>query len=115
MLIPHLHFAGKCAEAITLYEKAFNTKAGDYDYRDGKIAHAEMTVHGQRIFLNDASFDCGMGHLVLTFETADELLACYNILRQDENAPPPFEKTPYSKLSGNFNDKLGVMWGFILW
>lgn len=27
MIIPHLHFCGDCEETITLYEKAFNTKA----------------------------------------------------------------------------------------
>jgi len=27
MLIPHLHFCGDCEEAISVYEKAFNTRA----------------------------------------------------------------------------------------
>lgn len=27
MLIPHLHFCDNCEEAITVYEKAFRTKA----------------------------------------------------------------------------------------
>lgn len=63
MLIPHLHFCGDCEEAIALYEKAFQTKAEsivynrDYapeDCPEGRgIAHGVMSIHGQRIFLND--------------------------------------------------------------
>ena|GEM_PF-6116063 len=29
MLIPVLHYEGNCADAIALYEKAFNTKTKD--------------------------------------------------------------------------------------
>ena len=121
MLIPHLHFGGDCAEAIALYEKAFNEKAEDYDYRDEKIAHARMEIHGQMIWLNDAKEHIkngfgidGTAHLILTFNTPEELLACYDIMKMDDNAPTPFHETPYSKLVGNFMDKFGVLWGFMV-
>lgn len=120
MLIPHLHFGGICADAIAVYEKAFNTKAEDYDHRDGKIAHAKMKIHGQTVFLNDAfgnkdrSNDCGAVHLILTFNTTEELLACYENLKSDDNGPAPFSEQPYSKLVGNFMDKFGVLWGFMV-
>jgi len=119
VLIPHLHFGGGCADAIALYEKAFGVMAGGFDYRDGLIAHAEMDIHGQRVFLNDAfgnkqkTGDCGAVHLVLTFGTAEELLACYEILRDEGDDGVPFVKTPYSALCGNFMDKFGVLWGFM--
>ena len=124
MLIPHLHFGGNCPEVIKLYEKAFNSKVdiGSIDYMsDGKrIAHAAMNIHGGEIFLNDGleffndtfgRMDCS-GHLVITFNTVDELLNCYEILKTDD-APAPFHETPYSKLAGNFLDKFGVLWGFM--
>ena len=120
MLIPHLHFGGDCKEAIALYEKAFNTKATDFDYRDDKVAHAEMSVHGQTVWLNDAfgnknrSPDCGAAHLILTFGTAEELLACYEVLKSCDDVPIPFHETPYSKLVGNFLDRYGVLWGFMV-
>jgi PhnB protein len=123
MLIPHLHFCGDCKEAIDLYEKAFNTtvETETIDYMsDGKrIAHAAMNIHGQRVFLNDAldnkdkSFHLGAVHLIITFNTADELLACYEVLKADDNNIDPFKETPYSKLCGNFMDKFGVIWGFM--
>ena len=124
MLIPHLHFNGNCAEAIKLYEQAFNTKADtesiDYTPDGMRIAHAVINIHGGELFLNDGlehisgKFN-GVGcsaHLIVTFNTTDELLACYEILKPAE-AEFPFSETSYSKMSGNFLDKFGILWGFI--
>ena len=125
MLIPHLHFDGECRDAIALYERAFATKVDvesiDYMADGVRIAHAAMDIHGTQVFLNDAlvflnnSFGnlSGSVHLTVTFNTADELLACYEILKA-EGAAPPFYETPYSKLVGNFKDKFGVLWGFMV-
>ena len=122
MLIPCLHFDGNCADAITLYEKAFHTKAYGYDYGDdNKIRHAEMVIHEQIVFLNDGrdfirdsyGVDCAV-HLVLTFQTEEELLACHDNLKEGDHLPAPFVETPYSKLVGNFIDKFGVLWGFMV-
>jgi len=121
MLITHLHFNGDCADAIALYEKAFNTKAFDYDYGNNGIAHARMIIHGQTVWLNDAKDHMrnefgidGAAHLVVTFDTPEELLACHEIMAAGENVPCPFAETPYSKMAGNFKDKYGVLWGFII-
>jgi len=95
MLIPALHFEGNCADAIALYENAFETKAGAYDYSaDNKIRHAEMTIHGQMVYLNDGraflrdafDVDC-VAQLVLTFNTSEELLTCYDNLKKTIKAP----------------------------
>jgi uncharacterized glyoxalase superfamily protein PhnB len=122
MLIPILHFENECAKAISLYEKAFNTKANNYDYGDkNKIRHAEMDIFGQKIFLNDSKdyikniFGINFAaHLIITFETSESLLACYDILKDNNNLPTPFIETQYSKLVGNFMDKFGVLWGFMV-
>ena len=108
------------ADAIAAYEKAFGAKAENYDHTDGMVAHAEMTIHGQRVWLNDAfgnremSPDCGAAHPCLTFGTKRELLACYEALRPDGPAAAPFIETPYSELAGNFLDRFGVLWGMIV-
>ena len=122
MLIPCLHFEGNCADAIALYEKVFNAKTDSYDYGDdNKIRHAEMIIHGQKVFMNDAkdflrdAFDIDFAaHLVLTFSTPEELLACYENLKVDGNQPAPFVETSYSKLVGNFIDKVGILWGLMV-
>ncbi|MCL2409897.1 MAG: VOC family protein [Oscillospiraceae bacterium] len=124
MLIPHLHFCGNCKEAISLYEKAFNTKV-DYDPEkyagDMQISHASMKIHGQTVFLNDNDMLVNKDnphsfpvHLIVYFQTAEELLACYEILKDDNATIHPFVKTSYSALVGNFTDKFGMLWGFMV-
>ena len=122
MLISVLHFNGNCADAIALYEKAFNTKAEGYDYGEGNmIRHAEMIIHEQKIYLNDGknfikntyNVDCA-AHLCVTFNTSEDLLACYDVLRSDDIHSSPFTETSYSKKVGNFVDRFGVLWGFMV-
>ena len=129
MLIPHLHFCGNCREAITLYEKAFDTKAEtivrncDYspeEYKgDSRIAHAVINIRGSKAFLNDRfgnknkSLDCAV-HLIIMFESVQELLDCYGFFEAESIIIDPFEKLPYSELAGNFIDKFGIQWGFMV-
>ena len=120
MVIPHLHFCGNCAEAIDLYEMAFSAKVETIDYAPNgkKIVHASMNIHGQKVFLNDRfgnkdkSLDCSV-HLIITFNTADELLTCYDILKTGGSDIDAFVETPYSKLCSNFMDRFRVFWGFM--
>ena len=122
MLIPHLHFSGNCEEAIALYEKAFDTKVGDIERMgDGSIGHANMKIHGQTVFLNDndtfANKDNSLNfpvHLIVQFRTSKKLLACYEVLKGNATADYPFAKKPYSALVGNFTDKFGMLWGFMV-
>jgi Uncharacterized protein conserved in bacteria len=135
MIIPHLHFCGNCRRAIAKYEAAFNTRAedvissGEYardashkalnSYDDDGIAHAVMHIHGQKIYLNDRfgnknkTLDCAV-HLIVTFATADELLACFAVFAENATVIDPFETLPYSELAGNFIDEFGVQWGFMV-
>ena len=84
------------------------------------VAHAEMNIHGQIIWLNDAFgnkdklFDCGAVHLILTFNSSKELFECYEHLKEVDITPIPFTETPYSKLVGKFLDKFGILWGFMV-
>jgi len=129
MLIPHLHFCGNCQEAIAMYEKAFNTKpetiVRNRDYvpdeckGDNRIAHAVMYIHGQKVFLNDRfgnkekSLDCAV-HLIVVFKNVEELIACYEFFKEESMVIDPFTELSYSKLAGNFIDKFGVQWGFMV-
>jgi PhnB protein len=127
MLIPHLHCNGNCVEAILLYEKAFNTKTETIIFNreynpecdDDGIAHATMKIHGQTIYLNDRFGNKGFStdiavHLIVMFKTTDELLACYEILKQDSIMIDPMEELPYSPLAVQFIDCFGVQWGFMV-
>lgn len=129
MLIPHLHFCGDCREAIAVYENAFCTNAENIvhncDYApdecegDGGIAHAEMRIHGQKVFLNDRfgnrdrTANCAV-HLIITFPSREELLAAYAFLSDGSTTIDPLEQLPYSELSVCFIDRFGVQWGFMV-
>ena len=122
MIIPMLHFCDNCKEAIAMYEKAFDTKAENVYCSDDEekiVDHAEMDIHGQKIFLNDRfgnrdkSLDCA-ARLIVTFPTAEEVLACYEKMKEGSRIIDPFEEAPYSKFHGNFIDRFGVMWGFMV-
>jgi uncharacterized glyoxalase superfamily protein PhnB len=52
--------------------------------------------------------------LALTFNSSNELLACYAALKQADTDSSPFVETRYSKLVGNFVDKVGILWGFMV-
>ena len=131
MLIPTLHFCGDCNDAISLYEKAFSTKADEivrnYDYDpeeyagDMQIAHASMKIHGQTIFLNDRCEFANVGkslegsmHLIVQFQSTEDLLACYEYFKDSSTIVDPFVQVPYSALFGNFMDKFGILWGFMV-
>jgi len=131
MIIPALHFCGDCIEAIALYEKAFNTKAetiitnrdfepdGHVYADDHEIAHAEMTIRGTKVFMNDRFGNerrttyCGV-RLIIMFKSVDELLACYEYFKDGSEIIDEFEKVSYSELAGIFLDKFGVQWGFMV-
>ena len=122
MLVPHLHFCGNCAEAITLYEKAFKTKT-DMLFRSetggGSVVHSEMQIHGMRIMLNDRfgnknkTTDCAVA-LIVTFENTDELLACYKVMISEGTVIDPLAKAEYTELGVQFLDKFGVQWAFMV-
>lgn len=72
-----------------LYEQAFGTKADILfinDKGDCSVGHAEMRINGVRIMLKDRfgkkdkTTDCAAA-LILTFESAAESPACYEMLR----------------------------------
>jgi len=125
MIIPHLHFAGNCKQAISVYEAAFQTKAHtivsnrQYGADEDGIAHAEMLIHGQRVMLNDRfgkkNTDTNIAvNLVVMFSTTEELLGCYNALREGCTVIDEMQKLSYSELFVQFIDRFGVQWCFMI-
>ena len=125
MLVPHLHFIGNCAQAISVYEVAFCTKAytvisnRQYGADEDGIAHAEMLIHGQRVMLNDRfgkkDRDTNIAvNLVVLFSTAQELLDCYGVLQENCTIIDELQRVSYSELVVQFIDRFGVQWGFMV-
>ena len=53
-------------------------------------------------------------HIIIVFQSTDELVACYEIIKPDSITIDPMAELPYSKLAVQFIDKYGVQWGFMV-
>lgn len=124
MLIPHLHFNGRCREALAFYENAFCTKPDLIQYicdtePEKGVLHAEIHIHGQRVMLNDRGgnkdfiTESSM-QLIVIFASVEELKATYQIMNEDSITIDPMQETFYSPCVVGFLDKFGVRWGFMV-
>jgi PhnB protein len=83
-------------------------------------AHAVMHIHGQKVYLNDrfgkknTSTDIAVS-LIVTFKNKDDLLSCYDTMKEGSTTIDPLETLPYSPLAVQFIDKFGVQWGFMVY
>jgi len=78
-----------------------------------------MLIHSQQVMLNDRfgnkdkTTDCAV-HIIIMFTSQDELIKCYEIMKEDSITIDPLQELPYSPLAVQFIDKFGVQWGFMV-
>ena len=128
---PYLSFNGNCAEAIALYEKAFDTKANVLLYKDSP-PEMGMTEFGDQVF--DAQLKLGsetiMFHdlmpgtpaaqigsnfmLTIKFDEIDEpkIKKAFSILQEGGEVVMELCAVPWSKCFGLVADKFGITWNF---
>ncbi len=133
IITPNFNFAGRCEEAIKLYQKAFDAKVGsllrysdanksDWDKKlspeqEKYIYHAELFIGDQRIMLCD-NLDVNLVKstalsLTITFDTKEEVKRAYEILQEDSQTIYPIQSTSYSSCMVVFIDKFGFRWGLM--
>ena len=116
MLVPHLYLNGKCEEAIAQYVRAFGTEVKAILPHPGEdhksVMHAEITIHGQRVMLND--YDYGSPTLVVIFDSEEELRKSYEVMGEESQTLSPMQATSYTSCQVEFVDKYGVKWGFMV-
>jgi PhnB protein len=121
MLTTHIYLNGHCREAMTIYQKAFGAtihKIIEDPQHSGLILHAEITIHNQLLMLNDTGGDLdssrsGGYQLSVLFDTEEDLLAAYSVLKQDANILFPMQPTDYSECVVRLIDRFDVRWA--LW
>ncbi len=132
-ITPNFNFAGRCEEAIMMYQKAFGAKIGcflrysDADKADWNreltseqenyIYHAELFIGDQRIMMCD-NMDVDLVKstalsLTVTLDTKDEVKRAYDILQEDSETIYPMHSTTYSSCEVVFVDKFGFRWGLM--
>ncbi len=133
IITPNFNFAGRCEEAMTLYQKAFNAKVGsllrysdanksDWDKKltheqEKYIYHAELFIGDQRIMMCD-NLDVNLSKstalsLTVTFNTEEEVKQAYEVLREDNETIYQMQTTTYSSCMVVFIDKFGFRWGLM--
>lgn len=132
VITPNFNFAGRCEEAIQLYQKAFNAKVGcllrysadksDWDKKltpeqEKYIYHAELFIGNQRIMMCD-NMDVNLVKstalsLTVTFDTKDEVKQAYEVLWKDSETIYQMQSTTYSSCMVVFIDKFGFRWGLM--
>lgn len=133
MITPNFNFAGRCEEAILLYQKAFDAKIdcllrysdankSDWDKKltpeqENYIYHAELFIGDQRIMMCD-NMDVNLVKsvalsLTVTFDTKDEVKQAYEVLREDSETIYQMRSTTYSSCIVVFIDKFGFRWGLM--
>lgn len=132
-ITPTLNFGGNCREAIRMYEKAFAGKitclityreANDPAYmphlteeQKDFIYHAELMLGGQRIIMSDhadITFSvCYSNFLTVMYDSKEEVVRAYEIMREGSTTIYPLGKTPYSSCRVVFVDRFGIRWGIM--
>ncbi|MCL2199262.1 MAG: VOC family protein [Defluviitaleaceae bacterium] len=131
---PMLTFDRQCEEAIEMYKKAFGAEVvvfmrfSEADPKDWKsdneddkklIYHAQLNIGGQRLLLCDNLFnDLPRGHSVypvMSFKTAEEVRAAYDVLVDGATIISPLGKTTYSAAVATLVDKFGIHWDLMVW
>lgn len=133
IITPNFNFAGCCEEAIMLYQKAFNARIGcllrysDAEKNDWNkeleaeqlkyIYHAEIYIDNQRIMMCD-NLDVDLIKnttlsLTVTFDTKEEVMKAYEIMKDGSEIIYPIKSTTYSSCMVVFIDKFGFRWGLM--
>ena len=133
VITPNFNFAGRCEEAIKLYQKAFDAKIGSFlRYSDANqadwdreltseqedyIYHAELFLGDQRMMMCD-NLDVDLVNgtalsLTVTFDTRDEVKRAYEVLREGSQTIYLMQSTTYSSCMVVFIDKFGFRWGLM--
>ena len=128
-ITPNFNFNGQCAEAIQLYQKAFNAQVvqcitnkeavWEESYNvmaetGNQIYHAEMMIGEQRIMLCDnvnilfqptASLS-----LTVTVDSKEEALHAFDVLKEGCRIIYPIQSTAYSSCFVSLFDRFGFRW-----
>jgi len=131
---PFFTFGGQCASAMELYEKAFGAvvtykarfseaSSKDFQYKDESkkdyIYHAQMKIGEQIIMLcDDSDGTLGTGtdvrsselSLCVVFDTADEVKAAYEVMKDGAKIIVPMASATYSNSYVFLTDKFGISW-----
>ena len=121
MVTTALSFKGRAEEALNFYAEVFGYEikpAEDvWKWENGSIAHAELTIYGNRLMLaDDEKCDGRFAGFSLSINLKDEveLRSVHAKLSDGAIEMMPLSKVEWSECYGLLRDKFGVLWQFNL-
>jgi len=115
-----LNFKGTALQALEFYGDVFGVASADshvyQDEKNGRVAHAEIKLYNQKIFISDSDEDQAYGGFSLSINLTDkvELERAYQALSKGANIILPLQKVTWSESYGVLKDKFGITWQFNL-
>lgn len=132
-IVPTINFGGNCREAIHMYEKAFSGKIScliTYEQANDPafnpllkenqrdyVYHSELVLNDQKIIMSDhvdiGFTTCYSNFLTVMFDTKEEVMRAYEIMKDGSKTIYPIGATAYSSCRVGFVDKFGIRWGLM--
>jgi len=117
IVIPTLHFGGRCEEAIELYKKAFNLEI-DWQGKDEQtnlIYHTEARIGNQRIRMSDGGSEhneiqVNSLFLAVVFDTVVEVDRVFEVLKEEGTIIQAPYKPEFATYMCELKDKFGFKW-----
>ncbi len=130
MIVPVLKFCGNCAEAIALYERAFEVKDKHAEYyRDAppdsgitvndvtkdRIMHSGMVICGTYVNMSDTEDDRRPeNEIILNVMTTEaDVRRAYAVLAEEGEVAVPLAPQFFSPLYAAVRDRYGIRWQLI--
>jgi PhnB protein len=132
MISPAIHLPGYCAEAIALYQKAFDITVNSIDYyRDAppdsgmtiteaeqnKVMHAELTISGSRVNMSDSNpDDIIFGNMIILnvfLNSSDDVCKAFHVLKEGGKIHVELGPQFFSSMYGSVEDRFGIRWQLI--
>jgi len=132
MISPAIHLPGNCAEAISLYQKAFNMTVNSIEYyRDAppdsgitisddvqnKVMHSELTICGSRVNMSDSNPDeLTIGNMIILnvfLDSGDDVCKAFDILKDGGKVFVELGPQFFSSMYGSVEDRFGIRWQLI--
>lgn len=117
LFIPTFHCGGRCAEAIALYQKAFDLKIDWQGIVEdtGSIYHTEARIGNQRIRLSDGGIERNTIQtdslfLAIVFDTVEEMERTFDVLKVGGIVIQQPHKPDFATYMGELKDKFGFKW-----
>jgi PhnB protein len=128
MVVPTIHFAGNCKEAINFYENAFKiTEKEILYYKDApqnskmiitkkmlnSVMHASITICGTKFNCSDNFDNLIQGNMILfnvMMDSEEDVTHAFKQLSIDGKIVVELGPQFFSKLYGSVIDKFGVKW-----